>query len=317
MVGDEPGHVVAGLGSWLAAVATSGRISGKAPRAPAYCRGVVSPDELVDRLLEAPLALAALADHASLLPLFTPPEAASVPADADERVARSIELIERQTFGELMAGAVEVGTIRVGPWISEGPDTAAAAYRLAGVLGPLARGGRPTVLRRPRPARGARGPGVVGLRARAPPPAGPAVRGLRRRLRRRRVHLGGIVDGHRPAHRGARSTGHGVGARPPAGQSLAPAGAGRRTDLRDRDACRLESVGPGIPPRRVDGRLATGAHQLVHRLPQHRPHPRRAPSGRGRRAAGHRRRAGRASPARLAGGGAATTTASTSPGPGS
>jgi hypothetical protein len=99
---------------------------------------VVSPDELVDRLLDAPLALAALADHAGLLPRFTLPEAASVPADADERVARSIELIEQQTFGALMAGAVEAGTIRVGPWISEGPDTAAAAYLLADVLGPLA-----------------------------------------------------------------------------------------------------------------------------------------------------------------------------------
>ena len=138
MVRDELGHVVTGLASVAADGAHVGRISGRATRAPAYCRGVVSPDELVDRLLEAPLALAALADHAGLLPLFTPPAAASVPADADERVARSIERLEQQTFGELMAGAVEVGTLRVGPWISEGPDTAAAAYRLAGVLRPLA-----------------------------------------------------------------------------------------------------------------------------------------------------------------------------------
>jgi hypothetical protein len=99
---------------------------------------VVSPDELVDRLLEAPLALAALADHAGLLPLLTSPEAATVPVDAEDRVARSVEQLGRQTFGELMAGAVEVGTLRVGPWISEGPDTAAAAYALAGVLRPLA-----------------------------------------------------------------------------------------------------------------------------------------------------------------------------------
>ena len=207
MVRDEPGHVVTGLaaGSAAASPAAGHRISGRATRAPAYCRGVVTPDELVDRLLEAPLALAALADHAGLLPLFTRHEAGLGPGRR-RRAGREVHRAARAADLRRADG----GRGRGGHHPRRAVDLRGARHRGGGLppgrrARPPGRGGRPAVLRRPRPTRGARGPGVVGLRARAPAPARPAVPGLRRRLRRRGVHLRRAVDGHRPAHRGARA----------------------------------------------------------------------------------------------------------------
>ena len=208
----------------------------------------MSPDELVDRLLEGPSRWRwpTMPGCCRCSPPSSGRPASSRP-DADERVAGRSSGSERQTFGELTPRRGRGGhpARRAG---LRGARSAAAAYRLAGVLRPHGRGGRPAVLRRSRAARGARGPGVVDLRGRTPATGRPGCS---------RTTTMFTTAGSSPSQGSGRSPtrpprctdgwprrGSSTSHRSAAGTSRSE----RAHGARDRDAGRLGSPGAGLYP---------------------------------------------------------------------
>ncbi|HEX7096566.1 MAG TPA: hypothetical protein VF183_11830 [Acidimicrobiales bacterium] len=100
---------------------------------------MVTPGELIELMLDAPVALAAMSEHAGLLPVaFGLDEPEPSAAEVDDRIAVAVARVGRQSFGEMVAVAVEVGSLRVGPWISDAPEALRVAYGHAERLRPLA-----------------------------------------------------------------------------------------------------------------------------------------------------------------------------------
>ncbi len=93
-------------------------------------------DGFVDAILESPVGVTLLA---RLETRVRYPEGRGLVLDtAQDSVMAAAEAVARMTFGELVQLAVLTGELDVGPWTSDAPETAAAAYRHAEARAPIA-----------------------------------------------------------------------------------------------------------------------------------------------------------------------------------